>query len=50
MPGILITIAWVIVGIRSTIRFVKLINTGMKDWLEVLFHLSIILIALSFIL
>ncbi|WP_156906535.1 hypothetical protein [Alteribacter aurantiacus] len=49
IPSIVITIAWVVVGVRSLLKLVNLFNGGTKNWLEVLFHLSVILIALSFI-
>ncbi|UTR09793.1 MULTISPECIES: hypothetical protein [Evansella] len=50
IPGILITIAWVLIAVRCGLRFFHLINNRSKDWLEVLFQLSIVIIALAFLL
>ncbi|MDQ0255082.1 hypothetical protein J2S74_002464 [Evansella vedderi] len=50
MPSIILTIAWLFVGVRCGIRFFNLINSRSKDWLEILFYLSVTIIALSVIL
>ncbi|MCD8511900.1 MAG: hypothetical protein LRY73_19980 [Bacillus sp. (in: Bacteria)] len=45
MPSIIITLAWVFVGIRCGLKFFHLISSRSKDWLEILFYLSVTLIA-----
>ncbi|MBM7094438.1 MULTISPECIES: hypothetical protein [Alteribacter] len=50
IPSIIITIAWVVVGFWSLLKLVNLFNGGTKNWLDILLHLAVILIALSFIL
>lgn len=50
IPPILITLAWICIVVRCGIRFYQLVNRGAKDWLEILFQLSVALIALSFVL
>ncbi|ADU30288.1 hypothetical protein [Evansella cellulosilytica] len=49
IPQMVMTIAWVIIGIRAGLKFFHLINRKSKDWLEILFHLSIVIVALSFV-
>ncbi|WP_171051683.1 hypothetical protein [Alteribacter natronophilus] len=50
MPELLLLIAWIVVGVRCTLRFARLLNSFAKNWMEVLFHVSVVIIALSFIL
>ena len=50
VPSVLITAAWIIIGIRCGLRFFNLLNHRSKDWLEILFNLSFVVLALAFLL
>lgn len=50
IPSFLLTIAWVIIGFRCGLRFYQLVSKRTKDWLEISFHLSVVLVAISFLL
>jgi hypothetical protein len=50
IPTIIIQLALLIILIRSGYRFIQGINGFRKNWLEVLFDLSVALIALSFLI
>ncbi|MEQ6377385.1 hypothetical protein RZN25_11185 [Bacillaceae bacterium S4-13-56] len=50
IPPILITLAWVCIVVRCGMRFYHLVGRRTKDWLEILFQLSVGIIALSFLL
>ncbi|MBU9714081.1 hypothetical protein [Evansella tamaricis] len=50
MPSILWTIAWILVAARCGVRFIHLLNSGSKDLLEILFNMSVVIIALGFLI
>ncbi|MBU9722063.1 MULTISPECIES: hypothetical protein [Bacillaceae] len=50
IPDLLLTIAWILVGVRCGIKFVNLLNSRSKDWLEILFYLSVVIITLGILL
>lgn len=50
MPAILFQIALVIIVIRSVYVVVQGVNVRNKNWLDILFHASIAIVALGFLL
>jgi hypothetical protein len=50
IPSIIIQLALLIILVRSGYRFVQGLSAFRKNWLEVLFDLSIAIIALSFLI
>lgn len=50
IPSIIIQLAFLIILIRSGFEFVQGLNGARKNWLEVLFDLSVAIVALSFLL
>jgi hypothetical protein len=49
MPGLLIQIALIIIVVRSVYVVVQRMNIRSKNWLDILFHLSIVVVALGFL-
>jgi hypothetical protein len=50
IPTIIIQIALIIILVRSVYVVVQKINTSHKAWLDILFHASIAIVALNFLL
>ncbi|WP_161524692.1 hypothetical protein [Alteribacter lacisalsi] len=50
MPGLLLLIAWIVVGANSAYSAIKQLNSLKQNWMQVLLHVSVVIIALSFIL
>ncbi|WP_167577827.1 hypothetical protein [Ammoniphilus sp. YIM 78166] len=51
MIPLLVQIAWVIVIVRCGYAAFKLLNRGRrKPWLDILFYISVVIIALAFLL
>ncbi|UJF33611.1 hypothetical protein [Paenibacillus hexagrammi] len=50
LPSMLIQIALIVIVGRSVYRFITLFRPIRKDWIELAFHASVALVALSFLL
>jgi len=50
MPSLLIQIALIIIIVRSVYVIVQRMGVHSKNWLDILFHASIAIVALGFLL
>jgi hypothetical protein len=50
IPTIIIQIALIIILVRSVYVMIQKINTSHKAWLDILYHASIAILALKFLL
>ncbi|WP_161780737.1 hypothetical protein [Tumebacillus flagellatus] len=50
VPGIVLKVCWLVIFAHSGYTTFQLLNqTRHKDWFKILFHLSVAIVALSFI-
>ncbi|MEB3101880.1 hypothetical protein [Ferviditalea candida] len=50
MPSILTQIALIIIIVRSAYNAFQLLNRNIKPWMDIAYYISIIIVALSFLL
>lgn len=50
IPKLLFQIALLIIVARSVFVVFNLLNRGRKEWIDILFHISVAIVALSFLL